>query len=140
MNVSDAMAFVGDHRFGVLMTIQPDGRPHASKIMYATVDDREVRVSITDDRVKTRNVRRDARVGLFVAGDSPWEWVVIEGEVSLSPITTQPGDETSRALRDYYRALQGEHPDWDEFDQAMIEEARLVLTLAPTNAYGQLPG
>jgi len=139
MNLTDAMAFVADHRFGVLMTIQSDGRPHASKIVYATADRRELRVSITDDRVKTRNVRRDPRVGLFVAGESPWHWAVVEGEASLSPVTTEPGDATGRALRDYYRSLQGEHPDWDEFDQAMIDEARLVLTLTPTNAYGQLP-
>ena len=42
------------------------------------------------------------------------------------------------ALVDYYRSLAGEHPDWDEYRQAMIDEGRLMLLLRPTRAYGML--
>jgi PPOX class probable F420-dependent enzyme len=140
VDLSDALTFVAERHFGVLMTIQPDGRPHASKIVYGTFDGDEVRVSVTDDRVKTRNLRRDPRAGLFVAGDSPWEWVVVEGDVSLSPTAGTPGDATCQALRAIYRSVQGPHPDWAEFDRAMVGEGRLALSLRPTNAYGQLPG
>src|SRR5690606_16352076 len=51
----------------VLATIKRDGRPQLSNVTYryepAT---RTFSVSITDDRAKTRNVRRDPRVSLFV--------------------------------------------------------------------------
>ena len=39
-----------------------------------------------------------------------------------------------------YRLAQGEHPDWDEFRQAMVDQGRLVATLSATHAYGQVQG
>jgi len=37
-----------------------------------------------------------------------------------------------------YRAAQGEHPDWDEFRRVMVNDRRVVATLAVTGAYGML--
>jgi hypothetical protein len=38
----------------------------------------------------------------------------------------------------YYRALNGEHPDWDDYRAAMVADQRLVLRLRPTHAYGMV--
>lgn len=137
----DAMAFVAEHTLGVLMTIKPDGRPQASCIVYGVFDDQhEVRISVTDDRVKTRNIARDPRVSMHVQGSSRWSWVVVEGNALLSPVAQEPGDATTEELRRLYVVVGGEeHPDWDEFDRAMVEERRRVIAFRPDHAYGQVP-
>jgi hypothetical protein len=41
-------------------------------------------------------------------------------------------------LVSYYRALTGEHPDWDDYRRAMVADERLVLRVRPTYAYGSV--
>ena len=65
-----------------------------------------------------------------------YQWVVIEALAELSPVAADPHDTTVDALVAYYRAGQGEHPDWDEYRAAMVADRRLVLTLRPERAYG----
>jgi len=93
-------------------------------------------VSLTDDRAKTKNLRRDPRASLYVLGDNFFQYVVLEAAAELSPVAAAPDDDTVDALVAYYRAGQGEHPDWDEYRAAMVADRRLVLTLRPERAYG----
>jgi PPOX class probable F420-dependent enzyme len=137
MDLETALDFVAGRTKGVLATHRRDGRPQMSNILYAVVDD-EVRISVTDDRAKTANVRRDPRASLYVTSDDFWSYVVLDGDVIVSQVTAEPGDEAAGLLRSTYRAISGEHPDWDEFDEAMIHERRLVLRLRPVRAYGQV--
>ena len=66
---------------------------------------------------------------------------VVEGTAELSEIAREPGDATCRALQQLFRDVQGrEHPNWAEFDEAMVAESRLVLTVRPEHAYGQVGG
>jgi len=122
---------------GVLATLMPDGRPHLSTITYSVDESTTIRVSLTDSRVKTRNLRTDPRASLHVTGDSPWSWVTAEGTGKLSPVATEPNDATVDELVEYYRAASGEHPDWDEYRRVMVEDQRLVLRLDVTRLYGQ---
>ena len=137
MEIAPAVEFIVGTTRGVLLTIKPDGRPHASNVTYAVFDD-AVHVSVTDSRVKTANMRRDSRVSLYVGASDFWRWVVVEGDAILSPVVTRPDDAVARLLRRYYETAAGPHPDWDEFDSAMIEERRLVVSFRPDAAYGQL--
>lgn len=66
MRTEEALALVAGQRLGVLVTLRRDGRPQTSNVVYA-VADRQVRVSVTQDRAKTRNLRRDPRVTLHVS-------------------------------------------------------------------------
>lgn len=137
MEIGPAVEFIGGTTRGVLLTIKPDGRPHASNVTYAVFDD-AVHVSVTDSRVKTANLRRDSRVSLYVGASDFWRWVVVEGDAILSPVAARPDDDAAGLLRRYYETAAGPHPDWDEFDSAMIEEERLVVSFRPDAAYGQL--
>jgi PPOX class probable F420-dependent enzyme len=92
---------------------------------------------VTDDRVKTRNLRRDPRASFFVAGDDVWHWAVADGTAELTPVAADPNDETVDELVDVYRAVGGEHPNWDEFRAAMVQDRRLVVRLAVERVYGQ---
>jgi PPOX class probable F420-dependent enzyme len=133
--------FVAQHRRAVIATIKSDGRPHLSNIFYGY--DRSaglIRISVTADRAKTRNLQRDRRVSLHVTSPDFWTWVVVEGTAELTPIARDPHDATVEELVDYYRQANGEHQNWDEFRAAMVAERRLVVRLRPTYAYGQVRG
>ena len=136
MTLQEALALVAGQRLGVLVTLKRDGRPQTSNVLYA-VRDRQVRVSLTEDRAKTRNLRRDPRATLHVSTADGSRWAALEGDATLSPVAAAPGDDTCRALAELYVDIGGrEHPDWDDYFRAMVEERRLVLTVDVTHGYG----
>lgn len=133
------LAFVAENHWGVLVTIKRDGRPQLSNVGYSyDADAGIVRVSVTDDRAKTRNLRRDPRIGLHVASRDFWTYVVFEGTAELTPVAAEPHDDTVEELVVYYRGVNGEHPDWDDYRAAMVRDRRLVVRFTPEHAYGQL--
>ncbi|HEY6474805.1 MAG TPA: PPOX class F420-dependent oxidoreductase [Acidimicrobiales bacterium] len=138
MDLADALTFARDRRQGVLVTIGAGGRPQLSNILFVPWGDGDdaFGISVGNERVKTRNLRRDPRASLYVLGDNFWQWVVLEGTASLSPVAEDPHDATVDALVEYYRLGQGEHPNWDEYRAAMVKEERLIITVRPERAYG----
>ena len=142
MTVDDRMlAFVASQAWGVLATIKRDGRPHLSNVGYAYDEKQQLfRVSVTDSRAKTRNLRADPRVTLHVASKDFWTWVAVEGTAELSPVAADPQDATVEELVTYYRGIRGEHENWDEYRAAMVKDRRLVVRFRPQHTYGQLPG
>ena len=136
MTLEEALALIAGQRLGVLVTLRRNGRPQTSNVVYALRDE-QIRVSLTADRAKTRNLQRDPRGALHVSLPDGSAWAAVEGTADLSPVTTTPGDATGQALAELYTAIAGsEHPDWDEYFRAMVEERRLLLTLSVTHGYG----
>jgi PPOX class probable F420-dependent enzyme len=122
---------------GVLATLRKDGRPQLSNVSYAWFPgDQLIKVSVTDDRAKVKNIRRDPRVSFHVTSDDFWSYVVIDGVAELSPVASEPGDDTVEELVELYRTIQGEHPDWDDYRAAMVRDKRLVLQIRPEHGYG----
>ncbi|SPF00258.1 PPOX class F420-dependent oxidoreductase [Streptomyces sp. MA5143a] len=122
---------------GVLVTLKADGRPQLSNVNHAyDPDERTIRVSITDGRAKTRNMRRDPRVSYHVTSADRWAYTVVEGTADLTPVAEDPYDETVEELVRLYRDVGGEHPDWDDYRAAMVRDRRLVLRLRVERAYG----
>lgn len=138
MDLAVALDFARDRRRGVLTTLKRDGRPQLSNVVYALGDDGVARISVTDDRAKTANLRRDPRASLHVTSDDFWAYVVLEGDVELSAVSAEPGDEVGRELAGVYRAVAGEHDDWDDYFRAQVDQRRLVVRLRPTHAYGMV--
>ena len=120
---------------GVLVTIKRDGRPQLSNIAYV-LDGDVARISVTDGRAKTANLRRDPRASLYVGESDFSSYVVAEGDVQLLPAAADPDDATADALVEYYRSVAGEHPDWDEYRRAMVDEGRLLVELTIGRTYG----
>ncbi len=124
-------------RGGVLATLRKDGRPQLSNVSYAWFPaDQLIKVSVTDDRAKVKNIRRDPRVSFHVTSDDFWSYVVVDGVAELSPVASEPGDDTVEELVALYRTIQGEHPDWDDYRAAMVRDKRLVLRIMPQHGYG----
>ena len=140
MDLAATLEFVAAHRRGVLVTLRGDGRPQLSNIFYLVGPGGSIRVSVTDDRAKTVNLRRDPRAQLYVTREDFFAYVVLDGTASLSPVAGEVDDPVVEELVDMYRLASGEHPDWDEFRRAMVTDGRLVLTLSASGAYGMIGG
>jgi PPOX class probable F420-dependent enzyme len=123
---------------GVLVTLKRDGRPQLSNVKHIyDPKERILRVSVTDDRAKTRNLRRDPRASYHVTTSDRWAWSAAEGTAELSPVAADPYDDTVEELIALYRGILGEHPDWDEYRRSMVADKRLVLRLHVERVYGQ---
>lgn len=138
MDLERALAFATGRRNALLTTLRADGRPQQSVIFFDAQGDRFT-ISVTDDRAKTKNLRRDPRAALFVPGDDVFTWAGLDGHVELSPVAQAPDDATVDELVEYYRRGNGEHENWDEFRQTMVDDRRLVATFIATSATGILP-
>jgi PPOX class probable F420-dependent enzyme len=136
MELTQALDFARLRKEGTLTTIKSDGRPQISNIVYVAGDDDIFRISVTDGRAKTANLRRDPRASLYVVGDNFYQWTVLEGSVELSPVAADPHDATVDQLVAYYRAANGEHSDWEDYRTAMVADGRLLLSFKPERAYG----
>jgi PPOX class probable F420-dependent enzyme len=84
---------------GVLITLKRDGRPQSSIVTHVwDPANRTVRISLTDGRAKTRNLRRDPRASYQVMTADLRAYAVGEGVAELSPVAAEPGDATVEAL------------------------------------------
>jgi PPOX class probable F420-dependent enzyme len=135
------LALLAARHQGVLTTLKRDGRPQLSNLFYAWDDEQQLaRISVTADRAKTRNLQADPRATLHVTSADFWTWVAVEGTAELTPVAADPHDATVEELVGYYRALSGEHEDWDAYRAAMVADRRLVVRLRPEHTYGQIRG
>ena len=126
---------------GVLATIKTDGRPQLSNVNYHYYPGPDggfgtIKVSITADRAKYRNLLRDPRASLHVTTPDFWAYAVAEATAELSPVAVDPTDDTVRELVELFRDVQGEHPDWDDYRRAMVADQRVVLRLPISRVYG----
>lgn len=129
--------FLAAHHKGVLVTLRRNGRPQLSNVLYVYDPDTDTaRVSVTQDRAKTRNARREPWVALQVSSDDFWGYAVAEGRAELTEVAGDPHDEVVDELVGYYRAISGEHPDWEEYRSSQVAERRLVLRIGVERTYG----
>ena len=135
------LAVITGNSLGILATIKRDGRPQLSNVTYH-FDPRtlSIGVSVTEPRAKTRNLRRDPRASILVSSEDGWSYAVAEGDAVLSPPAAAPDDDTVESLIALYREVAGEHPDWDEYRQAMVLDRRVLLRLPISHLYGMPPG
>ncbi|HEU5152369.1 MAG TPA: PPOX class F420-dependent oxidoreductase [Iamia sp.] len=121
------LAFVRPRHRMVLVTERADGRPQLSPVTAGVDAEGRIVVSTYPERAKTANLRRRGRATVLVLSDE-WDgpWVQVDGsaEVLDLPDALEP-------LVDYYRAVAGEHPDWDEYRAAMARQGKSLLRITP---------
>ncbi|HEX2133864.1 MAG TPA: PPOX class F420-dependent oxidoreductase [Actinophytocola sp.] len=131
------LALLAGSRNGVLTTLKREGRPQLSNVGYTFDPERRlIRVSVTDGRAKTANLRRDPRASFYVTAPDFRAYAVAEGDAELTPVAADPSDPTVEELVEVYRAIAGDHPDWDDYRRAMVRERRLVVRLPVARVYG----
>jgi PPOX class probable F420-dependent enzyme len=128
VDLDGLLDFVRPRHQMVLMTTRADGRPQASPVTGGVDPRGRIVISTYPGRAKTVNARRDPRVGVLVLSDDfGGAWVQLDGdcEVIDLPDSVEP-------LVEYYRCISGEHPDWDEYRRAMVEQGKSLLRVTPT--------
>jgi PPOX class probable F420-dependent enzyme len=126
MTKEEKQAFVRSNHHAVLVTRRADDRLQTSPIVCGLDEDGRVAISVTEDRAKTKNLRRDPRATLTVLNDGFFgEWVQIDG---TAEIVTMP--EALDGLIALYRQISGEHPDWADYEAAMTRDRRVLLLIS----------
>lgn len=134
IELADGLAFAADVRAGALITLRRDGRPQSSEVHHAVADGTIV-FSVLPTRAKVYNIERDPRVVYHVSHEG--SYLSFDGTAEVSPIATETHGPAMDILINAYRAAaKKEHPDWDEFREAMIRERRRVITVTPTSVVG----
>ena len=110
------------------MTTRADGRPQMSPVTGAMIASGELAISTYPERAKAGNVRRRPLVSLMVMGaEFNDAWVQIDGTARVVDLP-EAGD----LFVEYYRSISGEHPDWDEYRQAMADQGKCLIVVEPT--------
>jgi PPOX class probable F420-dependent enzyme len=115
--------FIRPRHHAILVTTRVDGSPQLSPITMGVDDEGRVVIATYPERAKTKNARRDARASVLVLSDDfGGEWVQVYGtaEVLDLPDALEP-------LVEYFRAISGEHPDWDEYRAAMQRQGKSLV-------------
>jgi PPOX class probable F420-dependent enzyme len=110
-----------------VMTTRKDGRPQASPVTCGVDEAGRIVIATYPERSKTVNARRDSRVSmLFLSDDFGGAWVQVDGTAEVLDVP-----EAVEPLVDYFRSISGEHPDWEEYREAMVEQGKSLLRVTP---------
>jgi len=140
MELHDAVEFARANTHSVLVTIRRDSRPQLSNVLHQVDDGGLIRISITADRAKYKNLAREPWAALHVTRPDFYAYAVLEGPVELTPVAASTDDATVDELVAYYRDAVGEHDDWDDYRKSMVTDRRVIVRFRPDRAYGMLPG
>ena len=138
MALENAISWASTIHHGVLITLRKDGRPQSSDIAYAVIDEKFC-ISATATRAKTNNLLRDNRAVLHITSPETWSYISFDGVAEITQTAQQSEDPVCKELASVFTAIQKkQHPDWEEFNQAMINDKRLVIRFVPNSAVGQI--
>ncbi|MGD6744359.1 PPOX class F420-dependent oxidoreductase [Streptomyces sp. BH106] len=127
VSLDELLDFVRPRHRALLITARADGSPQASPLTCGVDGDGRIVVSTYPERAKTRNAKRDPRVSLVVLSDE-WNgpWVQIDGSAEVID-----APDSVEALVEYFRCISGEHPDWDEYREAMVKQGKSIIRVTP---------
>ncbi|HSA48680.1 MAG TPA: TIGR03618 family F420-dependent PPOX class oxidoreductase [Yinghuangia sp.] len=127
---------LADRQFGTLAAVRSTGHPHLSTVLYNWhAQERTIRISTTVNRLKVRQIRRDARVALHVQGPDVWSFAVAEGDAEVSEVTTVPGDKVGRELLALIPGFEDPAQE-DAFLRQMVADRRVVIRIRVSRLYG----
>ncbi|QHY96662.1 Putative pyridoxine/pyridoxamine 5'-phosphate oxidase [Streptomyces sp. S4.7] len=125
--LAELLEFVRPRHHAILLTTRSDGRPQGSPLTCGVDDSGRIVVSTYPERAKTRNAKRDPRASVIVLSDT-WDgpWVQIDGTAQVLDVP-----ESVEPLVEYFRNISGEHPDWDEYREAMVRQGKSIIRVTP---------
>jgi PPOX class probable F420-dependent enzyme len=126
MDRDQALEFVRHNSRSVLATTRRDGRPQLSPVDVTVNAQGQVVLSSRQTAMKVKNIRRDPYVSVCVFTQGFYgEWCQVEGPAHIVELP-----DAMDGLIDYYRRAAGkEHPDWDDYREAMVREKRVLVVI-----------
>ena len=130
VDLDGLLEFVRPRHQMILVTTRIDGSPQLSPVTGGVDDDGRIVIATYPERAKTRNARRRPQVSVMVLSDE-WNgaWVQVDGDAEV--LDASSGDEALDAFVTYFRNISGEHSDWDEYRQAMVDQDKSLLRITP---------
>jgi PPOX class probable F420-dependent enzyme len=126
MEIEEALAFVRANHHGVMATTRADGGTQMSPVTPG-VEGNQVVVSSRETAYKVAHVRARPYAAICVFTDAFYgSWVQLEGPVEVVSLP-----DAMESLVEYYRAISGEHPDWEDYRRAMVDDRRVMIRLTP---------
>ncbi|WP_062350942.1 PPOX class F420-dependent oxidoreductase [Herbidospora yilanensis] len=124
----ELLDFLRPRHHAIVITARRDGRPQASPVSCGVDTEGRIVISTYPERAKTANARRNEQVSVVVLSDD-WNgpWVQVDGDAEVLDLP-----EALEPLVEYFRCISGEHPDWDEYREAMIRQGKSLLRITPT--------
>ncbi len=121
----ELVEFLRPRHRGLLATSRTDGRPQMSPVTCGLDPHGRIVVSTYPERAKTRNARRDDRVSICVLSEQ-WDGphVQVDGRATVLDMP-----EALDGLVDYFRCISGEHPDWQEYREAMARQDKSLIRI-----------
>ena len=135
MTPDQAREFVANNHQAVMITHRSAGGLQTSPVTVGIDGDGKVVISSRETAYKVRNLRRRPTATLCVFTDHFFgPWIQIDSTAELVPLP-----QAMEGLVDYYRRISGEHPDWDDYRRAMVDQQRVLIRLTidhvgPTHA------
>ena len=119
----ELLEFLRPRHHALIITSRADGSPQVSPVTCGVDEQGRVVISTYPERAKVRNARRSPKVSLCVLSDE-WNgpWVQVDGTAEVLDLP-----EALEPLVDYYRSISGEHPDWDEYREAMRRQGKSLI-------------
>lgn len=125
VNLADLLKFVAERNQWILCTTRLDSRPQISPVTGGVSADGHLVVATYPERDKVHNLRKNPDVSICVLSDYfGGNWVQVDGEATIVEMP-----EAEEGLVDYYRAVTGEHPNWDEFRAAMHRQGKCLIRI-----------
>jgi PPOX class probable F420-dependent enzyme len=130
MDPDRAREFISRNNRAVLTTYYKDGRAQLTPVTVGVDTSGRVVVSTRETATKTHNLARDPRAVICLLNDGfDGEWQYVEGHAEVLHLP-----EAMEPLVDYFRAIYGEHPDWDRYRAEMVRDRRVLLRVTITHA------
>ena len=130
VDLDGLLEFVRPRHRMIVLTRRPDGSPQASPVTGGVDDSGRIVISTYPERAKTRNARRNGEASVVVLSDE-WSgaWVQVDGTCEVLDVRDEGALD---AFVEYFRNISGEHSDWDEYRQAMLDQGKSLLRITPT--------
>jgi PPOX class probable F420-dependent enzyme len=125
VDLAELLTFTRPRHRMVLTTFRADGSLQSSPVSGGVDDTGRIVIATYPQRAKVTNIRRRPSVSVMVLSDEfngPYVQVDGDGEVIELPDAVEP-------LVDYYRSIAGEHPDWAEYRQAMVDQGKCLIRI-----------
>ena len=129
VDLDQLLEFVRPRHKITLMTLRRDGRPQISPVTGGVDAEGRIVISTYPGRAKAANLRRDRRAAVLVHSDE-WNGAYVQVD-GTAEVLDMPSQEAEDALVEYFRCISGEHPDWEEYRQAMRTQGKSLIRITP---------
>ena len=130
--------FENNHR-GVITTFQGNGAAQSSIVVCGAYQGNAAFVIVRGRSAKTRNLRKDARCTVTSVADNWRTCAIVEGQATLMDYHNTDAEKMRVELREVFRACgDKDHPDWEEYDQAMVKQDAVIVLVKPDRVYGKM--